>query len=165
MNSRKRIRKSKTEPNDKKRRPLSEELNKDAVRTLVYNGAIFRARLTDDQYKQILEKGKLGKDFEIKRRSMVSNPVIIAKVEFEGMKDIEIELEISGDSFRASKTLATAGVPEDLVTKVGQIEFALKAGEHELVDDILGIKDEFDGFMGSIEGAIARAGKKDKSEK
>jgi len=146
-------------PKTGKKKPLAEERSTNAVRHLILNGAFFRCRVTDEEHGELLKKGKLGEDFEIKRRGMVSNPVIIGKVEFEGMKDIEIELEISGDSFRASKTLAEAGVAEKIVEKVGQIEFGLQIGEHELVDELCGCG--FDSFMGSIEGAIAKSGKKE----
>lgn len=143
--------------------PLTDKMKENPVRTLIYNGAFFRDRTTDGEFGEILEKGKLGKDFEIKRRGMVSNPVIIGKVEFEGMKDIEIELEISGDSFRASNTLREAGVDEDIAIKVGQIEFALQAGEHELVDELVGLGDLDPGpALGGIEGPFIENRKKDK---
>jgi len=149
-------------PRETKKKPLSEGIEKKgAVRHLIYNGAFLRCRITDSEYKEILEKGKLGEDFEIKRRGMVSNPVIIGKVKFEGMTDIEIELEISGDSFRASNNLREAGVDEDVAIKVGQIEFALQAGNHELVDELIGLEDLDPGpALGGIEGAFTR--KKDK---
>ena len=137
--------------------PLTDKMKEHPVRTLIYNGGFFKYRVTDEQYNKLLEKGKLGENFEIKRRGMVSNPVINIKVEFEEMKDIEIELEISGDSFRASKTLAEAGVPEKIVEKVGQIEFALQAGAHELVDELVGLGDLDPGpALGGIEGAFTR---------
>jgi len=149
--------------NSKKKKPLSEKIEKKgAVRTLIYNGAFFRDRITDGQYNELLEKGKLGEDFEIKRRGMVSNPVIIGKVEFEGINDIEIELEISGDSFRASHILREAGVPEEVLIKVGQIEFALQAGEHELVDELCGLDLDPGPALGGIEGAFIRNRKKEK---
>lgn len=162
MRTKNKARKPKTEqPKAVKKKPLVEE-NTNAVRTLIYNGAFFRYRATDEEYGEILEKGKLGKDFTIKRRGLVSNPVVIGKVEFQGMKDIEIELEIEGimSSKPAHVTLEEAGVPEEIIDKVMKIEFALRKGAHELVDEFIG--NEFDGFMGSIEGALAKSGKKEK---
>ena len=147
----------------KKAEPLTDKME-NPVRTLIYNGAFFRYRVTDEQYKELLEKGKLGENFKIKRRGLVSNPIISINVEFEGMKDVEVELKISGDSFRASKILAEAGVPEEVVDKVGKIEFALQAGEHELVDELVGLGDLDPGpALGGIEEAFTR--KKDNNSK
>ncbi len=140
-----------------KAEPLTDKMKETPVRHLIYNGAFFRYRVTDEQFGEILEKGKLSEDFKIKRRGMVSNPLIIMNVEFEGMKDIEIELEISGDSFRASKILAEAGVPKEIVGKVGEIEFALQAGAHELVDELVGVVDLDPGpALGGIEEAFIK---------
>jgi len=144
-------------------KPLTDKMEKKGpLRVLMHGGAFVDARVSDGEYIKILDEGELGRKWKLKRKSLNSNPEAVGYADVKGMGTVKITIEITDCSFfrLASNTLREAGVSEDFVRKVGEIEVALKAGNHDLVDELCGLDLDPGPALGGIEGAFIR--KKDK---
>jgi len=153
------VNKSKSRPE-----PLKENKNKGPLRILMHNGALVAAKVSGDEHIKILNEGKLGENWVIKKKGIGSRPEAVGYADVEGIGIVRICIEITDGSFfrLASNTLREAGVSEDFVKKVGEIEIAMNAGEHDLVDELINGPLDPGPALGGIEDAFIRHRKKDK---
>jgi|GEM_PF-3361165 len=132
---------------------------KDAVRFLIHKGALIDARITDSEFIDILNKGKLGDNWKIVKKSEFPQPRIIGIVDVEGMGSIKISMELSAGRFKEFifGTLLRAGLPEEFVMKVAKVEKAMHDGDMLLVDKLCGLElYDVGPAMGGIEDAFIR---------
>ena len=110
----------------KKAEPLTDKEN--PVRTLVYGGAFIKTRLTDSEFINTLDKGELGKSWKI-NRDPVSEVVGVVTVEGLGVLRISLEIGSTHSDKPASEVLRKAGVSEDIVEKVREVEGEIESGK------------------------------------
>ncbi len=111
---------------------------KDAVRFLMRKGAFMDASIADSEFKSLLEKGKLGNDWKLIQKDEYSHPRVVGIVDAEGAGSVKISMELSDGRSREFifGTLLRAGLPEEFVKKVAEVETAMHKGDIILVNKL-----------------------------
>jgi len=139
----------------------------DAVRFLIHKGAFLDARVTDSEFIDTLNKGKLGDNWRIVKKSEFSQPRVIGIVDVEGTGSVKISMELSAGRFKEFifGTLLRAGLPEEFVMKVAKVEKAMHDGDILLVDKLCNFElYDVGPAMGGIEDAFIRKNKEEKEK-
>lgn len=142
---------NKKENGIRKAEPLTDREN--PVRTLVYGGAFIKTRLTDSEFIDTLDKGEIGESWKI-NRDPVSEVVGVVTVEGLGVLRISLEIGSTHCNNPASEVLRKAGVSEEIVEKVMEVEGEMEAGKTN--DFCVGPA------LGGIEDAFIRKRKNEK---